>query len=403
MSIRLFNMKSTATPSQTLDQVQRARQVQRVTWVALLTNSLLAIGQLVVGIFANAFSLVADAVHTLSDLITDTMVLIAGRKSEAPADRDHPYGHGRFETAATLFIGAALGAVGIMFLWNAGLMLQNLESAAALHQAALWMAGLTLLAKETLFRYTLAASKHLKAPMLEANAWHARSDAASSLVVAAGIAGSLAGYTFLEPLAAAVVGFMIASMGGRIAWRALRELVDTGLPEGELKKLRNIITSVPGVIDVHDIRTRRMANRILCDAHVRVNPRITVSEGHHISDLVYLGIRANLPDIHEVLVHIDAEDDTDLQTPAPGDPLERDEIERLILAETGLSPDTSRLQIHYLGQRVEIEIMQEPVTGCAPDTEAHNEQAQALTERILNLQKNDPRIRRIRVYRRVAP
>ncbi|HAF54427.1 MAG TPA: cation-efflux pump, partial [Thauera sp.] len=228
-----------------LDDAARGRGIQRATLVAVVTNSLLAIGQVIIGLLANAFSLVADAAHTFSDLVTDMMVLVAGRRSADPADSNHPYGHGRIETVTTLVLGTVLAGVGIGFLWSSGVRLQNMGTLPQLHPAALVMALLTLIAKESLFRFTLSAARRLRAPMLEANAWHARSDAASSLVVAAGIGGSLAGYPFLEPLAAAVVGFLILHMGVRLAWKAVRELIDTGLPEEELKRLRKTIESTP--------------------------------------------------------------------------------------------------------------------------------------------------------------
>lgn len=343
------------------DDALRAHGVRRATLVAIATNTVLALGQLVVGLLANAFSLVADAAHTLSDLVTDTLVLLAGRSGAAPADRDHPYGHGRIETATTLLLGTVLCGVGAGFLWASGTRLQDMASAPPLHSAALYMAIATLVAKEALFRFTLAAGRKLRAPMLEANAWHARSDAASSLVVAVGIGGSLAGYPFLEPLAAALVGFLILSMGLRLGWRALRELIDTGLSEAELARLRTTIRTTPGVIDLHDLRTRRMAGRILCDTHVRVDPRITVSEGHRISDLVYFRIRNDHPEVRDVLVHIDAEDDGALQTTPPGEPPLRHDVEvevARLIGNPALRPD--RLQIHYLGQRVEVEAVFAP-------------------------------------------
>ena len=277
------------------DEAARGRGIQRATLIAIATNTVLTVGQIVIGLFANAFSLVADAAHTLSDLVTDMMVLVAGRRGADPADTDHPYGHGRIETATTLVLGAVLSGVGIGFLWSSGVRLQNMSALPDLHPAALVMALITLVAKEGLFRFTLAASRRLRAPMLEANAWHARSDAASSLVVAAGIGGSLAGYPFLEPLAAAVVGFLILHMGVKLAWKSVGELIDTGLPEEELQRLRQTIETTPGVIGLHDMRTRRMADRVLCDAHVQVDPRLTVSEGHRVSDAVYLRVRSASP------------------------------------------------------------------------------------------------------------
>ncbi len=375
----------------------RSRGIQRTTFVAIFTNGTLAIGQLVVGLLANAFSLVADAVHTLSDLFTDVLVLLAGRHGGDPADRDHPYGHERIETVATLLLSAVLVAVGLMFLWSSGVRLQNMEALPPLHHAAIYMAIATLFAKEALFRYTLAASKRLNAPVLEANAWHARSDAASSLVVAAGIGGSLAGYPFLEPLAAAVVGFLIAHMGVRLGWKAVRELIDTGLPEDEVARLRSTIRGTPGVVDLHELRTRRMADRVLCDTHVLVDPRITVSEGHRISDAVYFRIRDAHPEVRDVLVHIDAEDDGALQG-APSGPLpERDEVVttiRSLLDDDSIDP--IRIHIHYLGYRIEAEVVLDPAAWgrIEPD---------ALKQRVSELLASRPEYRAVTFCVQAAP
>ena len=384
-----------AAPAAT-DELARSRGIQHATLVAILTNSLLTIGQVVIGLFAGAFSLVADAAHTLSDLITDLLVLLAGRRSADPADTNHPYGHGRIETVTTLVLGAVLGAVGVGFLWSSGIRLQGIEALPQLHPAALVMALLTLAAKEGLFRYTLAAARRLNAPMLEANAWHARSDAASSLVVAAGIGGSLAGYPFLEPLAAAVVGFLILHMGLRLAWKSIGELIDTGLPEEELERLRATIRETPGVIGLHDMRTRRMADRVLCDAHVQVDPRLTVSEGHRVSDAVYLRVRAAHPEVRDVLVHIDPEDDGELQVVPPGPLPERVEIlarMRELLGPAFAEP--RRVQIHYLGQRVEVEI----ILPSAPAAEA----LEMLQSRRKAWLAEHPHYRNIRVFVETAP
>jgi cation diffusion facilitator family transporter len=336
---------------------ERACSIRNITLVGVAVNFALTVGQIVVGLFANAFSLVADAMHTLSDLVADFMVLAAGKHGANPADLDHPYGHGRIETVATLALGITLMVVGIGFLWASGVRLQNMENQLPIHPAALVMALITLVGKEFLFRYTLAGGRRLNAPMLEANAWHARSDAASTLVVTIGIGGSLAGFPFLEPLAAAVVGFIILRMGVIQTWNAVRELIDTGLPDEELARLRLTIKTTPGVSGLHDLRTRRMANRVLCDAHVQVDPRITVSEGHYISESVLLAVRQAHPDIGEVLVHVDAEDDDVEQ-------LFNRHAERLpsraavladLVALIGEHLPLQRLQLHYLEGKVEVE------------------------------------------------
>lgn len=375
----------------------RARGIQRTTFVAICTNGALVIGQLTVGLLANAFSLVADAVHTLSDLFTDMLVLLAGRHGADPADLDHPYGHGRIETVATLLLSAVLVIVGLMFLWSSGVRLQNMDAAPPLHYAAIYMAFGTLVAKELLFRYTLAASKRLKAPVLEANAWHARSDAASSLVVTAGIGGSLAGYPFLEPLAAAVVGFLIVHMGVRLGWKAARELIDTGLPAEDVARLRTAILDTPGVRDLHDLRTRRMADRVLCDTHVLVDPRVTVSEGHRISDQVYFRIRDTHPDVREVLVHIDAEDDDQLQSAAPGPLPERADVLATVRDLLGSDAhEPLRVQLHYLGGRVEAEVVLRPSSWSKVDPDA-------LRKRVDRLLASQPEYRSITFFVQVAP
>ena len=378
------------------DEAVRSRDIQRATLVAIATNSVLTVAQLVIGLFANAFSLVADAAHTLSDLVTDMLVLLASRHGADPADTDHPYGHGRIETATTMLLGAVLAAVGVGFLWSSGMRLQNMNDLPDLHPAALAMALLTLAAKEGLFRYTLAAAKRLKAPLLEANAWHARSDAASSLVVAVGIGGSLAGYPFLEPLAAAVVGFLILHMGLRLGWTAIRELIDTGLSEDELIHLRETIEQTPGVIGLHDMRTRRMAGRVLCDAHVQVAPRLTVSEGHRVSDSVYLRVRAAHPEVKDVLVHIDPEDDDNLHAMPPGPLPERKAV--LDTVETLLGTDVAaprRVQIHYLGGRVDVDVLLD--AALAPV------EAEALRQRARSWLKEQAHYRSISFYSPIAP
>lgn len=369
----------------------RSRSIQRVTWIAILTNTVLALAQVVIGLFANAFSLVADAAHTFADLVTDLLVLFASRRSADPADTRHPYGHGRIETATTLFLGAVLGAVGIGFLWSSGLRLQNMAAQPELHVAALAMAVLTLLAKEALFRFTFSAARRLKSALLEANAWHARSDASSSLVVAIGIGGSLAGYPFLEPLAAAVVGFIILSMGMRLAWKALRELIDTGLDERELQRLRHTIEAIPGVIGVHDLRTRRMAGRVLCDVHIQVAPRLTVSEGHLISDLVLLGVRRAHPDIRDILVHIDSEDDRELQAvPAGPLPTRSEVLARLAPLFGGQLPTDSQVYIHYLGNRLDVDVLLPADFSLPPGSRLH--------EAAATLVDHDLHYRSIRIF-----
>ena len=202
---------------------ERAAAAARSTWVSVAVNLVLTAVQIVVGILSKSQGLVADGIHSLSDLVADFVVLLANHHAKKDADADHPYGHQRFETAASLALGLLLLGVGLGMLWAALTKLENPHELPQVHVAALWVAGAALLGKELLFRYMLAVAKRVKSSMLVANAWHARSDAASSLVVGIGIAGNLAGYPLLDPIAALIVGLMVARMGWNFAWDALHD------------------------------------------------------------------------------------------------------------------------------------------------------------------------------------
>lgn len=262
---------------------ERAAVASRTTWVSVVVNVVLSAVQLVVGIWASSQALIADAIHSLSDLVSDFVVLFAGHHSRKDADTDHPYGHHRFETAASLVLGVILLTVGLGMAWSAVQKLQSPDTIATVHALALWVAGGALVAKELLFRYMLAAAKAVKSSMLVANAWHARSDAASSLVVGLGLIGNLAGYPLLDPMAALVVGFMVGKMGWSFGWDALHDLMDRAVDEEEVQAIRNTLEQTPGVAGVHDIRTRKMGDMIVVDAHLEVDANLTVEAGHNIA------------------------------------------------------------------------------------------------------------------------
>ena len=339
---------------------ERYREAQRVTWVSVAVNLGLTLAQIAVGLFAHAQSLVADGFHSLSDLVADLMVLAANAQSRHPADDDHPYGHHRIETAASLALGLLLVGTGAAILWSAGVRLQHLDRLPAVASAALWAALVALIAKESLFRYMLVVAEKLRSPMLVANAWHARSDAASSLVVAVGVGGSLLGYRFLDPVAAVIVGFMILRMGAKFSYEAIQELIDTGLSDVEVKRIRATLRATPGVLDLHELRTRRMANRVLADAHIQVDARISVSEGHLIAERARARVLAGHPDVLDILMHVDAEEDLhpSIRT------IELPEREvllghlRVLLGED--LPQFEKTLLHYLGRRVEAEVFLPP-------------------------------------------
>ena len=243
-------------------------------------------------------------VKSLSDLSADFVVLLANRHSHKEADDDHQYGHHRYETAASLALGVLLLVVGIGMLWNAVHKLTTPEDIPKVQSIALWVAGLALVSKELLFRYMLRIAERVRSSMLVANAWHARSDAASSLVVALGIIGNLLGFPLLDPVAALVVGLMVTKMGWEFGWEALHDLMDRSASQDQIEEISTLIRQTPGVQGLHDLRTRKMGDMILVDAHLEVDGRLTVQEGHDIAVQARQRVMQALP-VLDVLTHLD--------------------------------------------------------------------------------------------------
>ncbi len=299
---------------------ERAAAGSRSTWVSVGVNICLTVAQVSIGILSQSQGLVADGIHSLSDLVSDFVVLLAGHHARKDADEDHPYGHQRFETAASLALGGLLLVVGVGMLWSAFRKLESPETVAQVHIVALWAAGGALVAKELLFRYMLAVAKRVKSSMLVANAWHARSDAASSLVVGLGIIGNLAGYPILDPIAALIVGFMVSRMGWSFGWDALHDLMDRSADETEVAAIRQTLAQTPGVQGVHDLRTRKMGDLIVVDAHLEVDAAISVEAGHDIA----VQARLRVLQRHRVLnlmTHVDPWRRPDMDHAGPAAPM----------------------------------------------------------------------------------
>ena len=265
------------------DAPAKAQAARRSTWVSVAVNILLTCMQLLAGLFAGSQALIADAIHSLSDLVSDFVVLFASHHSSKDADADHHYGHQRFETAASLAIGVLLLAVGAGMLWSAVQKLEHPELVLPVKPIALWVALGALAAKELLFRYMLAVAERVRSSMLVANAWHARSDAASSLVVAVGIGGNLLGYHMLDPVAALVVGLMVTRMGWTFSRDALHDLMDRAVDEQTVEAIRQAMAATPGVQGLHDLKTRKMGDFILADVHLEIDGAMTVEAGHRVA------------------------------------------------------------------------------------------------------------------------
>ncbi|MGB6155934.1 MAG: cation diffusion facilitator family transporter [Castellaniella sp.] len=283
---------------------ERQAAARRSTWVSVWVNLLLTAVQLVIGIFAQSQALVADAIHSLSDLISDGIVLFANKHSGKAPDADHPYGHLRFETAATLGIGVLLAVVGIGMLWRSFERLQAPDLIPVVHAAAFYVALLALLSKELLFRYLLYVAGKVRSTMLVANAWHARSDAASSLVVALGISANLAGLPLADPLAALIVGLMIIRMGWKFSSQAFNDLVDRAVDDETEQAIRQRILGTPGVRGIHDLRTRKMGDMVWVEVDIEMDGQLTIEAGHAIAVAARERVMADLP-VLDVMTHFD--------------------------------------------------------------------------------------------------
>ncbi|CAH2898634.1 MAG: Cobalt/zinc/cadmium resistance protein CzcD [uncultured Paraburkholderia sp.] len=342
-------------PSAAVESAEKHRVARKSTFVSIALNAVLMALQIAIGVFAHSQALVADGIHSLADLISDFVVLFANRHSGAKPDADHNYGHSRYETVASLFLGALLIAVGVGMLWRAGTRLADLDNIPAVHLSALFVAVLVLFSKEGLFRYMLREAQRVRSAMLIANAWHARSDAASSLVVALGILGSLAGVRLLDPIAAAIVGFMVARMGWMFGWDALQDLSDRALDEAATADMRALLLSTPGVRDVHELRTRKMGDFALVDAHILVDPLISVSEGHYIAESARLRVLSDNR-VLDALIHVDPENDAVAHPPVGLPSRERIVADvNAALATVGLK--AAAVNIHYLSTGLDVEVV----------------------------------------------
>lgn len=334
------------------------RQKQRVTLWGAVINLLLATLKIVVGVFGHSQSLIADGVHSLSDLATDGMVYIAAHHAHQEADEEHPYGHARFETLATVGLGLLLVAVAVAILWDALDRMLHVERLLQPGFLALSVALVSIASKEWLYRWTKAVAKRTRSKMMEANAWHHRTDAISSVVVLVGIAGNMMGFVYLDSIAAAVVGVMVAMIGLKLIVDASKELVDQALDADRVEKIREKIMTVPGVRELHFLRTRSMGANALVDVHILVDPMISVSEGHLISERVRQVLIHDVDEVFEVTVHIDPEDDEE-DSPSFGLPLRHELMHQLDQAWSDIPERLliKKINLHYLGGRICLEVV----------------------------------------------
>ena len=287
----------------------REKQIARVTLVGGAGNLLLLAFKFAAGILSHSAAMLADAVHSLSDFITDIVVLVFVGISARPQDASHDYGHGKFETLATFFIGLALAAAAIGIIVNGAVKFAswlNGEELAAPGMLALWAALISIVVKEILYRYSVARGRKLESPAVVANAWHHRSDALSSIAAAIGIGGAILlgkRWTVLDPLASIVVGAMLVKVAWELVKPSLGELTEKSLPEQTEKEILDIICSDPAVSHPHNLRTRRIGNRIAIEVHVRMDGDMPLREAHNKASLIERKLRDRFGPQTHVTVH----------------------------------------------------------------------------------------------------
>ncbi|GMR21237.1 MAG: cation diffusion facilitator family transporter [Gammaproteobacteria bacterium] len=336
----------------------RYHDTVRVTLIGAIVDVSLGITKIMMGLFAHSQALVADGIHSLSDLATDILVLYAAKHASREADEEHPYGHGRMETVATVALGVSLIVIGLVISGDAIRRLMYPDMLLHPGAWALAIAAVSIVSKEAIYHYTMRIARKHRSDMLHANAWHSRSDAISSIIVLIGIAGTMVGAGYLDAVAAIAVGLMVARIGWNLSWKSVRELVDTGLEKHQIDTICQTIMATDGVVAMHMLRTRKMGGVALIDVHVQVNSNISVSEGHHIGDAVRRNLIETVPDVCDVTVHIDPEDDM-VATATALLPL-RKEIEAHLWEQfKGIkeAQHIENLALHYVGGKVRVDIV----------------------------------------------
>ena len=342
--------------AEVLDVAKTDKLKARASYVGAAINVLQTLIKIGFGILGQSAALIADGIHSLSDLLSDLLVIIAVKLGSREADHDHPYGHRRFETIATVILGFSLIGIGGAIAWSVMERMANPEHLPVPNRLSLGVASLSILINEWLYQYTKRIAKTTRSKLLLANAWHQRSDAISSLVVLFGIGAVMLGYPLADAVAAIVVALMVAKIGLNLVLESIKELVDTSLPPALVAEIRAAIHAIDGVEGIHLLRTRQMGEDALIDAHIVVDPRITVSEGHMIGDIVRDDLIRRFDDVMDVLVHVDPEDDQGFFDHSR--PLSRREVQQLLdryLVDFKVAIDDFR--IHYLDGQVEVEVI----------------------------------------------
>lgn len=284
-----------------MDNYKKATKVSIIT---VIINTVLAIFKVIAGIVGKSSAMIADGIHTFSDIATTVVVIIGLKISNKDADEKHPYGHEKFEPEISKIVSLLLAGTGVFLAYNAIqiLLSGNLDTPKPI---ALYAALTSIAVKEAMYWYTIITARKVKSIAMEADAWHHRSDAISSIGTLIGIAGARMGFKFLDPVAGIIVSLILIKVGVEFYLKATDQLVDQSADDEVIEQIKEVAISIEGVKNIHDLKTRKFGNKIYVDIEIQVDKRITVEEGHHIANLVHDSIEDTIEDVKHCMIHVE--------------------------------------------------------------------------------------------------
>ncbi len=294
-----------------ISDIDREKKAARVTWVGFFTNLILSAAKIVAGVVGRSSAMVADGIHSLSDFVTDFIVIIFIKISAKNEDSDHPYGHGKFETFATMLISFALFIVAIGIFYSGSVKIYEVLNGRTIERPtylALVMAAVSIVVKEGLYWYTIIIGRKIDSPAVIANGWHHRSDAFSSIGTLIGISGAMflgERWRILDPITSVIVGIFIIGVAYKLARPSIQELLEMSLPQEIEQNIEQKIQATPGVITFHHLRTRKNGNAFIIDMHIKVDARSSIVEAHDIATHVENNLKAAFGKHTQVNVHIE--------------------------------------------------------------------------------------------------
>jgi cation diffusion facilitator family transporter len=357
-------------PNKITTREEKQQLAVKVTLIGSFVDTLLGITKIMVGLIFNSHALVIDGIHSFSDLATDGLVLFLGKISHEAPDKNHPYGHEKFETLGATALGSVLIATGGALIYDT---IKNLINGEHEIQEMGWPTGavalLSIVSKEIIFQYSFRIGEKLKSKLLMANAWHSRTDAISSIVVLIGLIFGFLGYSFFDEVAALIVSAMIAKVGWDFVKESLIELSDTGVNREMAEQIKTKILETDGVQSCHALRSRRMGPKILVDVNIEVDAKLTASEGHEICSWVARNLKDQFDGIEDVTVHLDVEDDRSYQSKQGLNPFQHEYKGLLPLRSVVLKElqaqwkgifdlnKADEIRLYYINRQINLEIV----------------------------------------------